>query len=96
MKNIEFLQVDARIEPPEPAAGTDGEQPIREPTPWCRKVQGVWFSQCVFIKPEEGDTEGKARCTRILNSWLQKCVQNSDAARRHSDEVDKENAPNPA
>ena len=65
--------------------------PIREPTPWCRKVLHYYLSQCAFFHPE-GEA-GRRMCIRVLNTWMQKCVPGSEAADEHTADVHKENAP---
>lgn len=75
------------------AQGTPEADKIETPTPWCRKVLNVWLSHCPFGNPTT--IKAKRKCTLILNTYLQKCVEGSPAADEHAEHVDEENGKEP-
>jgi hypothetical protein len=68
--------------------GPGSERAPLEPTPFCRKVLNTWLSTCVFTA---AGPKVDGPCRGILSTYMQKCTWNSDAAKQHSENVNKEN-----
>jgi len=80
----------------QPAEPSSADKPpgkaVDEPTPFCRKILRIWLSGCEFTGSTLSLTD-KRKCSRVLNTWMQKCLQGTASGKKHSEEVRQENAP---